>query len=263
MNPSVKSAGRVLDILELFASSEVPLTLRDVAAVLGLPKSSTHGLLGTLVGRGYLQRLGRDRYELTTALAGAGGWVGGQVALLSRAAGPTLDRLLERFQETVVYAMPTPSLEVRILAHRTSPLAIRFDPSTAATIPGYCTALGQAILSQLPEEEVRDYLARTDLVALTPRTVTDPETLMERLRQCRARGFSLNIDERIEGASGAAAAILDPEGRPRAAVNIVTLTPRFRAKQAAIVAGLIEAAREIEAAAFGAPSRARESALGA
>ena len=99
-----------------------------------------------------------------------------------------------------------------------------------------------AILGNLPEEQVRAYLAGAELQPLTRKTLTDPEAILSRLRQCRTRGYSLNIDERFEGAGGAAVAIRDRVGRPHAAINIVT--------------ALTKAAQELEVMVFGAVSGA-------
>ena len=77
------------------------------------------------------------------------------------------------------------------------------------------------------------------------------KAILDRLAQHRARGHALNINERFEGASGAAVPICDPEGQPHAALNCVTVTPRFLRKQAAIVAALKAAAADIEAEVFG------------
>ncbi len=261
MNNVVKSAGRVLDILELFASSERPLALRDVASILGLPKSSAHMLLGTLEQRGYIVRVAGDGYSLLAVLDDAGGWTGGVAGRVFRAAQPVLERLLRQIKETVVLGMPTPGLDIRIVSHRVSPQAIRYDISDVPVIPGYCTAMGHMILCHLPEEEVRAYLARTELIRLTPRTLTDPEAIMARLRQCRARGYALNIDERFEGASGAAVAIRDRDGRPQAAINIITVTPRFRRLQSDIIAALTAAARELEVTLSGASDGGRTTGV--
>jgi DNA-binding IclR family transcriptional regulator len=163
---------------------------------------------------------------------------------------------LQRFQETVVLGAPTPSLDVRIIAYRLSPLAVRYDVSRDPVIPGWATAMGHAILSRLSEAEVRAYLRRTTRAPLTACTVTDEDALIERLRTDRMRGHSLNIDERIEGASGAAAPIVDPQGRPRAAINVVTLTPRFRRRRDEITGALRQAARAVETTLFGAPCAA-------
>jgi len=254
MNDTVKSASRVLDILELFGSSERPLALRDVAALLGLPKSSTHMLLGTLEQRGYLIRATTDAYTLPVTPGDVGGWVAGVAGQVFRAAQPVMERLREQIRETVVLGMPTPGLDVRIISHRVSPQAIRYDISDVPVIPGYCTAMGHIILCNLPEDRVRAYLADTELVALTPRTVTDPKAIMARLRQSRACGYSLNIGERFVDASGAAVAVRDHAGQPHAAINIVTVSSRFRHRQKEIVAALLAAAREVETKVFGADS---------
>lgn len=250
MNSSVKSADRVLDILELFASTDRALALRDVARILGLPKSSAHMLLATLMARGYLMRTPDEMYRLPSAMD-HGGWVGGIAGQIYRAAQAQLDRLVRDQEESIVLGAPTAGLDVRLLSHRVSPQAVRYDVTNMPVIPGWCTAMGHAILSRLPEDRVRIYLEGVDRTEATPQTVTDIDAIIERLAQHKARGYALNIDERFEGASGAAVPICDPEGRPHAALNCVTVTPRFLRKQGALVAALKAAAAEIEAEVFG------------
>lgn len=250
MNANVKSADRVLDILELFASIDRPLALRDVTRILGLPKSSGFMLLATLTARGYLVRDDDDLYRLAPAMV-EGGWVGGYLAQVFRAAQPWMDRLLAGHSESLVLGAPTAGFDVRLLSHRISPLAVRYDVKHQLVIPGYCTAMGHALLSQMPADDVRAYLEATDRAALTPYTLTDVDEIMERLGQDRAQGFALNIDERFEGAAGAAVAICGPNGTPYAVLNMVTVTPRFRRKQAVIVGALMEAAAAIRAEVFG------------
>src|SRR5262249_28716311 len=87
MNNSVKSAARVLDILELLFRSEEPMALKDLVAILALPKSSAHALMQTLQSRGYVERDAADRYMLNEFLRQSPGWIGGPAAHLA-AAGP-------------------------------------------------------------------------------------------------------------------------------------------------------------------------------
>ena len=76
MTSAVKSADRVLDILEYFSLRDQTLTLGEVAGELSIPKSSTLMLLRNLEARGYLFREGNQGYRLDPALrAGIGGWV--------------------------------------------------------------------------------------------------------------------------------------------------------------------------------------------
>lgn len=251
MNAKVKSADRVLDILELFASTDQSLALRDVTRILGVPKSSGFMLLGTLTARGYLMRDLGDRYRLAPAMA-QGGWVGGVLGQIFRVAQPWMDQLLEAHSESLVLGAPAAGFDVRLLCHRISPLAIRYDVKHLLVIPGYCTAMGHALLSRMPVDDVRAYLEAIDRTALTPHTLTDVDEIMERLAQDRVQGFALNVDERFEGASGAAVPICGPDGTPHAVLNMVTVTPRFRRKQAEIVSALLEAAAAIRTEVFGA-----------
>jgi DNA-binding IclR family transcriptional regulator len=170
MGEGVKSAIRTLRLLELFATVDGPVTLKVAAETLGLPKSSASMLIATLVAEGYLEPAGRDGFVLPARLAN--GWVGGPIGAVVRAAGPEMDRLLERFQETVVLGAPTPGLDIRIVDYRVSPLAVRFHVSRDPVVPGWATAMGHAILSRLPEDEARAYLRRTPREALTGCTIT-------------------------------------------------------------------------------------------
>src|SRR5258707_9447366 len=101
MNDSVKSAARVLDILELLFRSEEPMALKDLVSILALPKSSAHALLRTLQSRGYVERDAADRYVLNESLRQSSGWIGGPQAHPSAVARPVMDQLRDDLDETV------------------------------------------------------------------------------------------------------------------------------------------------------------------
>src|SRR5262249_26297210 len=93
MNTSVKSAARVLDILELLFRSEAPMALKDLVSILALPKSSAHALMRTLHSRGYVERDAADRYFLNEFLRQSPGWIGGPEAHLAAVARPGVEQL--------------------------------------------------------------------------------------------------------------------------------------------------------------------------
>lgn len=239
MNDTVKSAERTLDILELFAVRQEPLRLREIAGALDIPKSSALMLLRTLERRGYLERED-ERYQLDPIWQGGGlgsGWVGGRTMRLIRLAEPIMRDLVERLQETAVLGVPTPENDVRVVANILSPLAVRYDQSRKTVIPAYCTALGQAMLAFQPEAEVERYIECCPFEPLTDRTITEPAALRERLAQIRARGWAVNLEERFIGAVGIAVPVLGA-GAVIGALNIGTVTARFRRRQRDIVAAL-------------------------
>ena len=64
MNSEVKSAGRILDILEYMSDCREPIPLARIIRDLSLPKSSAHGLVQTLVARGHVSRNSMGHYVL-------------------------------------------------------------------------------------------------------------------------------------------------------------------------------------------------------
>ncbi|MCR9073207.1 MAG: IclR family transcriptional regulator [Alphaproteobacteria bacterium] len=254
MNSSVKSASRILDILELFALGREPMRLSDISDQLGIPKSSSLMLLRTLEARGYLVREG-ERYRLEPSFDDdrrEGFWIGGRLAQLVRIAEPVMADMVETLQETAVLGIPTPEHNVRVVANRLSPLAIRYDLTRMTVIPAYCTALGQAMLAFQPEEAVASYIRQCSFEALTEKTITDPEQLRQRLALIRRHGWAVNYEERFIGAAGTASPIFDATGRVVAALNVATVTVRFRRNKKLIVETVQrEAARLSEALGAG------------
>ena len=240
MNASVKSAERTLDILELFALHREPLPLREISSQLGIPKSSTLMLLRTLERRGYLVHDG-ERYLPDPVWQddehSAGCWIGGHTMRLIRTAEPVMRDLVDRLQETAVLGVPTTDNDVRVVANILSPLAVRYDRTRVTVIPAYCTALGQAMLAFQPDEAVEQYIQRCPFEPLTDRTITDAAAFRERLSQIRANGWAVNLEERFIGAVGIAVPILGA-GKVVGALNLGTVTARFRRRQRDIIAAL-------------------------
>src|SRR4051794_8560152 len=74
-DPMVKSAARVLEILEFFDEERAPATARKVAQALGYPQSSTSALLHSLVASGHLRLDARAHTylpSLRVAMLGSG-----------------------------------------------------------------------------------------------------------------------------------------------------------------------------------------------
>ncbi|MGI9522997.1 MAG: IclR family transcriptional regulator [Hyphomicrobiaceae bacterium] len=251
MNTQVKSAVRVLDVLEFIASQNKPMFLRDITTALAIPKSSAHMLLSTLSTRGYVTGTATSGFRLASELAASPGWVGGHLRLASRQAQPIMDALANDLQETVALGVQKSDFDVRVVMYKNSPVDVRYDMTDTVVLPGYCSAMGYLLLAYSDPATVGDYLDSIALEAFTSKTVTCKKSIMRRLRQVAARGYSIHIDERLMGASGAAAPILAPNGNVVAALNISTVTPRFHAKRSIIIDHLVAAAARIEQKAFG------------
>ena len=80
-------------------------------------------------------------------------------------------------------------------------------------LPGYCTALGKAVLANMPDSEIEPYLNETELIAYTPNTITDRKVLEEDLTRTRARGYSISRGEILLYQVGLGAPVLSSAGR--------------------------------------------------
>ena len=64
----INSVMKAIDILQAFSPTEPRVTLAEIAGRLGMPKSTTHNLLATLLACGFVEKVDTDHYALGTAV---------------------------------------------------------------------------------------------------------------------------------------------------------------------------------------------------
>jgi DNA-binding IclR family transcriptional regulator len=244
MNNEVKSAVRVLELIEYLAGCSEPVMLKDITQDLGFPKSSTHALVQTLVSRGYAIQDATERYVLVHG-SRHGSAVRAQEARVLSAARPVMEELRERSGETVVISVRTGRGEVRRLAKCVSRQVVRYDVDLDAPNESYCTATGRVLLAYWDPASVEAYLARKLIVAYTPTTVTDLDALRRILADVRRQGFALNDQEYVQDSVGIAAPVRDRDGNVVAALNLGTLAARFQMRREEIIAAVKDCANRI------------------
>jgi IclR family pca regulon transcriptional regulator len=244
MNSEVKSAARVLELVELLAASTRPLALKEIVAELDFPKSSAHALAQTLVSRGYVVQDSNERYALAESCRN--GFSGrAREARLIAIARPIMEALRDSSGETVMLSVRAPRGEVKRLAKCVSQQAVRFDIDLAAPNATYCTATGRVLLAHAGPEAIDAYLERAALVARTPFTVTDPARLREILAAVHRDGVAVSNQEFIFGSTGIAAPVRNRDDEVIAALNLGTITVRFELKKTAIVVAVKQSANRL------------------
>jgi DNA-binding IclR family transcriptional regulator len=246
LTAGVKSAERVLDILELLGRSSRTLGLSELAQELAIPKSSALALLRTLSARGYVARDDYDRYALTHPFGQEDGeWLGGlprQVLAISR---PVVEELVAHTRETVNLGVMAAGFMVRPLLQVPSPQEIRYEPR-AVDCPAFCTAMGRILLAHAPRQEL-DLCLAMPLPRVTASTVTDPARIRRLVAEARRRGFAVIESEYADGGSGVAAPIFERHGRAIAALNLASLTERWRSQRQSLTRAVVQAAATITA----------------
>ncbi|WP_183664412.1 IclR family transcriptional regulator [Phyllobacterium trifolii] len=247
MNSEVKSAGRILDILEYMSSCREPIPLSKIVSDLSLPKSSTHGLVQTLAARGHVSRNSMGHYVLVESSRHGFPFRRHEEPLVVTAM-PFMERLRDESGETVLLSTMNARCDMRRLAKCVSHHPVRYDVNMDAAITAYCTATGRVLLAHSPAEVLESYLSRVKLLSYTGFTITDVRQIRDILANVRRDGYAVNDQEFITGSTGIAAPLYDAKGNVVAALNLGTLTSRYVPRREELLLLLRGAADQISRA---------------
>jgi len=217
--PAVKSAERVLDIIEYVARQPAGVAFPELTSALDIPKSSLHALLEGLNRRGYLAfDEERRRYRLGLRL-----WEAGQAYRrhhdVMDVAGAALDALVAAVNETAQMARLSGRDNVYV-ARRDSSHALRLQSEVGARLPAHATGVGKALLAQLPDAEVRTRLGDAAPARFTATTLADLPALLAELQATRARGFAVDREEYTPGVVCLAVPVFERAGPATLALSV-------------------------------------------
>jgi DNA-binding IclR family transcriptional regulator len=158
----VKSASRVLELLELFEAERRALRVAEIVEKLGMPQSSVSMLLKTLMARGYMEFDASKRtYCPSVRVAFLCDWVARQPEG-DQALQHTMQRLASETGETILLGRQAElQLQyVSIIESRFRQHSLRFSPWSGTMRPMHLTAIGIMLLSKLEDERISLLLRR-------------------------------------------------------------------------------------------------------
>jgi DNA-binding IclR family transcriptional regulator len=219
----IKTAGRTLDVFEAFEALKKPTSLSELAAHIGAPISSCHGLLRTLRNRGYLYTVGgKSMLYPTKRLLEVATTIAAHDPILE-ILDPYLVELRDRTGETVILGKRQDDhivyLEVVEGLH-----TIRYAAMPGKLTPLHSSAIGKAMLGRMGRDEFEKFLAREDFPRITPNTLTSGTDLAAEIAESSRRGYFITRGENVSdvmaiartvrlGASWLGVAIAGPIGR--------------------------------------------------
>jgi IclR family acetate operon transcriptional repressor len=193
---AVTAVERVLDILEAFEKAQKPLSLTDIAELTGMPKSTCHGIVGTLTARGYLYSLTRPRALYPTRrFFDLARTVHEKDPFVERVM-PMLERLRDSSRETVILGKRQGDAVIYLQVVE-SPHSIRYSAKPGEFKPLHSSSIGKALMGSLKEADLRALLAGRPLPAVTGSTLTDEEALITDVLESRRRGYFLTRGENV------------------------------------------------------------------
>ncbi|EPD69520.1 IclR family transcriptional regulator [Streptomyces sp. HGB0020] len=236
----VRSAERMLAVLEMFSFERPALSVAEISTGLDLATSTVRRLLNVLEQHGFVRYSASSgkfapHYQVVRLAA-----VAVQGNDLIAAAGGPLDTLRERTGEATQLTVLAAG-DVVFVDRRESQSVIKIFSPIGHRSPAWDgRASGKALLAWLPENEVAAMLPESaHWPAGGPNASDGPEEFMRRLALVRQQGYAINDEETEQDVWAVAAPVRDHTGEVVAAVNVPVL--KTRAAQPGRSAELIEA----------------------
>ncbi|MGH6710295.1 MAG: IclR family transcriptional regulator [Bradyrhizobium sp.] len=246
----LRSAERMLDVLEAFTIAEPSLSVADVSAKLDLAASTVRRLLNALERHGFVRvdpRTGQfaPHYQVVRLAA-----IALQGNDLISTSSRSLDALRDQTDEAVQLTVLSGSDIVFVDRRESSNLIKIFSPIGHRDVAWGGRASGKVLLAWLAEDEVAAMLpAPSDWPAVGPNATPTPAAFLTSLHEVRDLGYAINDEETERDVWAVAAPIRDHTGNVVAAVNVPVLKSRATdpGRVAELIAATTSAACEISA----------------
>ena len=245
----VRAIGKAMRLLDLMQQQRRPMSLAELAAVSGYPKSTVYTLLSSMRVFDYVEQRPDGRYYLGVRLYECGRAVSDQWDI-SAVARPYLERLAGLTGASAVISY-LENGHIINLEQCAGHAGVQVLSEVGARLPLHATAQGKLYLSMCSEAEVRALLGASGMPAFTPHTLCSAEQLLPQLAQIRAQGCAVENGEYKIGLRAVCAAIHDRDGTPRYAVGVVGLFRRIDSQEFEAAAAAVQASAAQISAALG------------
>ena len=218
-HPSVQVIERIFTLMDVLASREEALSLKEISEKTGLHPSTAHRILNDLAIGRYVDRPEPGSYRLGMRLLELGNLVKGRLSVRDTALGPMreLHKLIQqpvnlsvRQGDEIVYVE-------RAYSERSGMQVVR---AIGGHAPLHLTSVGKLFLAADDPQRVRAYATRTGLMGNTPNSLTQLSALERELQQCRQLGSARDNEELELGVRCMAAGIYDDQGKLVAGLSI-------------------------------------------
>jgi IclR family transcriptional regulator, acetate operon repressor len=219
---AVQSVDRAVTILEVLARRG-ETGVSELAAELGVHKSTAFRLLNVLVARGLVEQPAeRSKYRLGFGMIRLAGATAARLDLTGQSR-PVSERLAAAIGETVNVAVPDDGVTVNI-DQVVGASVISSHNWVGQRTPSHATSSGKVLLAFRADQ--REPVLAQPLASYTPRTVTDPAVLRVQLGEATARGYACTVEELEIGLNAVAAPI---RGHSRQVVAAISVSgPSYR-----------------------------------
>ena len=244
LTPTIQVIERMFKLIDVLASRDEPMSLKEISTLSGLHPSTTHRILNDLTVGRFVDRPEAGTYRLGMRLLELGNLVKGRLNVRDAALEPMreLHKLIQqpvnlsvRQDDEIVYVE-------RALSERSGMQVVR---AIGGRAPLHLTSTGKLFLAADDPQRVRAYATRTGLAGHTRNSITQLPALERELISARQSGVAHDNEELELGVRCMAAGIYDDQGKLVAGLSISAPADRL---DDAWLGKLQQTARQISAA---------------
>ncbi len=230
------TADRAIEVLLLFDERHPVLAATEIAARLGMSRSTTYRYLQSLRAVGLVEEdAAGGRFRLGPRILSLAR-VARQALGLPEVALPVMRDLAAQTGETVLLTRRSQQQVVCVERVEANQYPIRISYERGHVLPLHAGASAKVLLAFEDPVEIEAVLASGPLPRYTERTVTDPAELRRQLGAIREAGYVVTDGEVDAGVRGVAAPVWGADGRVVAGLSIAG--PAFRLDDGALPAAV-------------------------
>jgi DNA-binding IclR family transcriptional regulator len=221
---AIESVDNALRILQALRDSG-QVRVSDVAAELGIARSTAHRLLAMLVYRDFAVQAEDRSYRPGPALA-AEPLRGEPAQRLRQVMRPHMEALCDQVAETINLVVRL-GIQTRFLHTVESAQVLRVGDRQGTVLPAWKTSGGKALLAELADAQLTALLRGANGRPPEGMTAAERRSLVAELRLVRDQGYAENIEESESGVCAVGLCVRDMAGDPVAALSVSAPSVRY------------------------------------
>ncbi len=217
--PTIQVIERLFSLMDVLASREEAISLKEISEKTGLHPSTTHRILNDLTIGRYVDRPEAGSYRLGMRLLELGNLVKARLNVRDAAMTPMRD-LHKLIQQPVNLSMRQGDEIVYVERAYSERSGMQVVRAIGGRAPLHLTSVGKLFLSIDDPLKVRSYATRTGLSGHTRNSITQLPVLERELSKVRQYGIARDNEELELGVRCIAAGIYDDQGKLLAGLSI-------------------------------------------
>ena len=217
--PSVQVLERMFMLIDVLASREEAISLKEISEKTGLHPSTTHRILNDLTIGRFVDRPESGSYRLGMRLLELGNLVKARLSVRDAAFGP-MRNLHKLIQQPVNLSMRQGDEIVYVERAYSERSGMQVVRAIGGRAPLHLTSTGKLFLALDDPQRVRAYATRTGLAGHTRNSITQLPVLERELAKARQYGIARDNEELELGVRCMAAGVYDDQGKLVAGLSI-------------------------------------------